>query len=62
MYSKKQHGFSFRNHRKMMIAEVEMSKELEPRSPALQADALLSEPPGKPKGTLTKFKRGKISG
>ena len=46
----------------MMIAEVEMSKELKPRSPALQADALLSEPPGKPKGTLTKFKRGKISG
>ena len=37
----------------MMIAEVEMSKELKPRSPALQADALLSEPPGKPKGQKT---------
>ena len=27
------------------------SPEIEPRSPALQADSLLSEPPGKPKNT-----------
>ena len=27
---------------------------IEPRSPALQADALLSEPPGKPTQTTTK--------
>jgi len=28
------------------------NKEIEPRSPALQADSLLSEPPGKPPGKI----------
>ena len=29
-------------------AAIPISKGIEPRSPALQADSLLSEPPGKP--------------